>query len=196
MRRADGQAGFCGKLPSRGDHLALGLPRGFTDPWNAWLDATLPAVRAALGEAWREAWMEAPIWHFALPGGQCGAAAALGVWMPSVDRVGRLFPLTLAWVGACADLPGDDAAWRAAAEQAGLAALGSDMSPEELAARLDAAPAPGGAARPAAAARWWTEGAPRVPPASLDLDRLPPPDRFAGMLLDPSLLHGVRETTP
>jgi type VI secretion system protein ImpM len=191
MQGAGGQAGFCGKLPSRGDHLALGLPRGFTDPWNAWLDATLPAVRAELGEAWRDAWMEAPIWHFVLPGGQCGPGAALGVWMPSVDRVGRLFPLTLAWVGEEAAPPADDGAWREAAEAAGLAALHGDMAPEELAARLASAPSPGGETRPAGPAQWWTEGAPRVPPASLALDRLPAPDLFAEMLLAPR-----RETTP
>ncbi len=183
MREARGQAGFCGKLPSRGDHLALGLPRGFTDPWNAWLDATLPAVRAQVGEAWRDTWMEAPIWHFALPGGQCGSAAVLGVWMPSVDRVGRLFPLTLAFVAEDAAPPADDGAWRAAAEAAGLAALASDMTPEELAARLAAAPSPDGAKELPGPARWWTDGAPRVPATSLALDDLPEAERFAGMLL-------------
>ncbi len=39
--------------------------------------------------------MEAPIWRFLLPAGACGAQAALGVWLPSVDRVGRQFPLAL-----------------------------------------------------------------------------------------------------
>jgi type VI secretion system protein ImpM len=132
-----------------------------------------------------------PIWHFVLPGGQCGPGATLGVWMPSVDRVGRLFPLTLAWVGEESAPPADDGAWRAVAEAAGLAALHSDMAPEELAARLAGAPSPGGEALPMGNARWWTEGAPRVPAGSLTLDRLPEPGLFAGMLLAPR-----RETTP
>ena len=185
MREARGQAGFCGKLPSRGDHLALGLPRSFTVPWNAWLDATLPAVRAELGESWRDCWMEAPIWHFALPGGQCGPACVLGVWMPSTDRVGRLFPLTLAWVGESEAAPVSDADWRAAAEAAGLAALATDMAPADLAARLAAIPSPSGETRLLETACWRTEGAPRVPAASLSLDRLPPPEVLAGMLLAP-----------
>ncbi len=191
MAEARGQSGFCGKLPSRGDHLALGLPRGFTDPWTAWLDATLPAVRAELGETWRDAWMEAPIWHFSLPGGQCGPGSVLGVWMPSVDRVGRLFPLTLAFVAEGAAAPADDAAWREAAEAAGLAALASDMTPEELASRLAAAPSPGEGTEPPGPARWWTDGAPRVPAGSLALDRLPEPECLAGMLL-----ARRRETAP
>src|SRR5262249_23889417 len=36
-----------------------------------------------------------PIWRFALSPGLCGAGAATGVLMPSVDRVGRYFPLTI-----------------------------------------------------------------------------------------------------
>lgn len=196
MAGGAGQSGFCGKLPSRGDHLGLGLPRDFTAPWNAWLDATLPAVRAELGERWHQAWMEAPIWHFALPGGQCGPRAAIGLWMPSVDRVGRMFPLTLAWVAEGAALPTGDAPWREAAEAAGLAAVTGDMPPEELAARLDAAPAPGG--ETLLAARWWTAGAPLVPATQIDLDRLPAIATLASMLFapQPAMTPPERETTP
>lgn len=198
MAGGAGQAGFCGKLPSRGDHLALGLPRDFTVPWNAWLDATLPGVRGELGELWRRAWMEAPIWHFALPGGMCGPAAAIGLWMPSADRVGRLFPLTLAWVADDAAVPTDDGAWRAAVEEAGLEAVTGDMAPEALAARLDAAPVPGNGGDTVTKATWWTEGAPLVPPTRLALDDLPSAAIFAEMLRAPSheTTPPQRETTP
>ena len=40
--------------------------------------------------------MMAPIWRFALAPGVAGPLPMLGVMMPSVDRVGRQFPLTLA----------------------------------------------------------------------------------------------------
>ena len=46
--------------------------------------------------------MTAPVWRFALPSGIAGAAPMIGVVMPSVDRVGRQFPLTL-----MTDLPTD-----------------------------------------------------------------------------------------
>lgn len=39
--------------------------------------------------------MSAPIWRFTLGGGLAGKNSAMGVLMPSVDRVGRAFPLTL-----------------------------------------------------------------------------------------------------
>lgn len=198
MAGGTGQGGFCGKLPSRGDHLGLGLPRDFTAPWNAWLDATLPVVRAELGKRWHQAWMEAPIWHFALPGGQCGPHAVIGLWMPSVDRVGRMFPLTLAWVAEDAAPPAGDAPWREAAEAAGLAAVTGDMPPEELLRRLDVAPTPTPGADTPAAASWWTEGAPLVPPARLDLDRLPSIGTFSAMLSapQPATTPPERETTP
>ena len=39
--------------------------------------------------------MSAPIWRFTLSAGLAGPDAMLGVLMPSMDRVGREFPLTL-----------------------------------------------------------------------------------------------------
>ena len=71
--------GFAGKLPARGDFVARGLPRGFTEAWDAWLSEVMPGSRAILGEGWLDAWLEAPIWHFALPAGFCGPDAVAGV---------------------------------------------------------------------------------------------------------------------
>ena len=92
--------GFYGKLPSCGDFVGAGLPRAFVRAWDGWSARALPASRDRLGPAWQAAWLEAPVWRFALPVGACGDQRAFGVWMPSVDRVGRYFPLVLA---ACAE---------------------------------------------------------------------------------------------
>ena len=175
--------GFFGKLPSRGDFLRAGLPRGFTDPWDDWLQQAISGSREVLGEIWLAAWMEAPIWHFALPAGQCGAAPVLGVWMPSVDAAGRHFPLTLAHVGDLPVRPGD---WLAAAEAIGLEALQYDLDPEAVARRL-ADPVPeSDAATPDLTrqdgALWWTEGSPFVPPRCWHLGALPDAATFAAML--------------
>ena len=51
-----------------------------------------------MGDVWLEAFLEAPVWRFVLPPGLCGARAAIGLIMPSVDKVGRYFPLTLGGV--------------------------------------------------------------------------------------------------
>jgi type VI secretion system protein ImpM len=184
-------AGFCGKLPARGDFVSAGLPRRFVDPWHDWLQQMLMASREALGESWTAAWLEAPVWRFALAAGVCGPEAAVGLWMPSVDNVGRYFPLTFAVAA-----PGlDEAAeicrrdgFLAAAEATGRDALADDLGPQDLAARI-AAPttAPPDAdldlgCCPPSGSLWWSDGSPRVPATSFACTPLPDAVVFARML--------------
>jgi type VI secretion system protein ImpM len=89
-------AGFHGKLPVRGDFLTANLPRSFLDPWDGWLQAGMTASREQLGERWLSTYLESPIWRFVLSPGACGPWPWAGVLMPSVDKVGRYFPLTIA----------------------------------------------------------------------------------------------------
>jgi type VI secretion system protein ImpM len=182
------QVGFYGKLPSRGDFLRHGLPRSFVDPWDDWWQSAITGSLAALGEAWVPAWMEAPVWRFAIPAGQCGPGAVLGLWMPSVDRAGRHFPLTLARMIAGGDA-GAEAGWLDQAEADGLAALEHDTPPETLAGQLLAAPvwpAPEPDLSPLGSGQavWWTLGAPRVAPTVLVLGGLPDAAAFTAMLRD------------
>ena len=88
--------GFFGKLPSHGDFVRRELPHAFVDPWDDWLQHAIAASKAELGEAWLETYLNSPLWRFALMPGICGDSGWAGVLIPSVDRVGRYFPLTLA----------------------------------------------------------------------------------------------------
>ena len=88
-------AGFHGKLPARGDFLTKNLPSSFLDPWDAWLQAGIAASRAQLGEQWLPSYLDSPIWRFVLSPGACGPLPRVGILMPSVDKVGRYFPLTI-----------------------------------------------------------------------------------------------------
>lgn len=88
--------GFYGKVCAKGDFVSRRLPRSFVGPWDAWLQAALAESRERLGEDWAPAYMTAPIWRFVLSSGLCGDRVVSGVLMPSVDRVGRQFPLALA----------------------------------------------------------------------------------------------------
>lgn len=91
------EPGFFGKLPSNGDFITRRLSRDYLDVWDEWLQQCVAASRASLGDdAWLNAYLTAPLWCFALQPGICGAQAWTGLLMPSVDRVGRYFPLTLA----------------------------------------------------------------------------------------------------
>jgi len=95
-RPDDLSIGFFGKLPSHGDFLSRRLPRSFVDPWDSWLQTVIASSREQLAEAWLEIYLTSPIWRFAVSPGLCGDRTWTGVLMPSVDRVGRYFPLTLA----------------------------------------------------------------------------------------------------
>lgn len=92
----DSGAGFFGKVTSHGDFVLRRLPPPFVQPWDAWLQSALSTSREQLRAAWLSTYLSSPIWRFALAPGICGASAWAGVLMPSVDRVGRHFPLTLA----------------------------------------------------------------------------------------------------
>lgn len=153
--------GLFGKLPARGDFVRLGLPGSFIAPWDGWCQRMVAGSRAAMGDAWLPAWLRAPIWCFALPAGQCGPDAVLGVLLPSVDRAGRYFPLTLAMVArdvAVATLIAAGDAFLASAEAAGLDALEHDLPPDAVHARLLACTWPTEAlpaAQHDARSEWW-----------------------------------------
>ncbi len=87
--------GFHGKLPSHGDFVRRRVTGEFLGVWDAWLGQCLHHTRRALGDAWLDAYLTSPIWRFALSARVCGAAPSTGVLMPSVDAVGRYYPLTL-----------------------------------------------------------------------------------------------------
>jgi len=87
--------GAFGKIAALGDFFRLEVPGSFVTPWDDWLQRTILAARQALGGGWDDCYLSAPIWRFTLSAGLAGPNPALGVMMPSVDRVGRQFPLTL-----------------------------------------------------------------------------------------------------
>src|SRR5699024_2225277 len=108
-----------------------------------WLQSCLAESRRDLGEGWLDAWLCAPIWRFWL-GSRIAGVPALGAMMPSVDGVGRYFPLCV--LGAHDGLPPPDedehAGWLDAAEGLMLAALAEGGTYEGLLAGLDALPWP------------------------------------------------------
>jgi type VI secretion system protein ImpM len=138
--------GWYGKIPALGDFASRRLPQDFIALWDDWLQRALIASRALLQERWQEAYLGSPIWRFMLSPGVCGEGYWAGVMMPSVDKVGRHFPLTIV-----AALPGRPEpirmmmaahAWFGAIEQIALACLSIDFPVDELEARLASAPYP------------------------------------------------------
>jgi type VI secretion system protein ImpM len=128
--------GWYGKMPSLGDFASRRLPAEFIGVWDAWLQEVLQATRARLGDGWLDCYLTMPIWRFVLLPGVVESSGWAGVLMPSVDRVGRQFPLTLAVAlttdTATAHAVFEGAAWFASLEDAALGVLDPSRSPDEL----------------------------------------------------------------
>ncbi|NOQ13552.1 MAG: type VI secretion system-associated protein TagF [Methyloprofundus sp.] len=128
--------GFYGKLPSLGDFVSRRLAQDFIASWDSWLQSSLAVSRESLGEQWLDQYLTSPIWRFALSPGLAGKGAWLGIVMPSVDRVGRYFPLTIA-----CEVPANvsliqlfvsECDWFEELESVAISALENDLAVEEF----------------------------------------------------------------
>src|SRR5262245_57038135 len=108
----------------------MNLPRSVLDPFETWLQSAVAASRNELRDDWQEHYLVAPIWRFWIGSAILGVDCA-GSLVPSVDKVGRFFPLTILY---CADsgqsivAPAFDPqdAWYSAIEQRLLGVLQED----------------------------------------------------------------------
>ncbi len=88
--------GWFGKLAMLGDFANRRLPPGFVQACDRWLSLGLTESRVQLGSAWLDTYLTGPIWRFAWAPGVLDGHWWCGVLMPSVDAVGRYFPLVIA----------------------------------------------------------------------------------------------------
>lgn len=157
--------GLYGKLPGLGDFVTRCLPSRFVHAWDRWLRECMAASQSSLGGDWLGVYLTSPLWRFALSPGTAGQSGWIGVLMPSVDRVGRYFPLTLARQlpdGANCVAAVNAAEWFEQAEAIVLATLDDGFRVQDLDQRLLTLPelGPGvaefaaGAAHPQAADAW------------------------------------------
>ena len=137
---ATSAAGWYGKIPYLGDFASRRLPQTFVTHWDSWLQQSIADSRNLLGARWLETYLHSPIWHFVLLPGVIDDNLWAGLMMPSVDRVGRHFPLTLALE--VAPRPGAFVAvmaareWYAALDDAVLATLNTEYTVEQFEASL------------------------------------------------------------
>lgn len=135
--------GWFGKMPALGDFATRRIDEAFTTRWDAWLQQCMATTRNLLGDAeWAQAYVHAPPWHFVLMPGVVGEQAWAGAWVPSMDRVGRYFPLTAciqtrdarAVVGSIVD----GESWHAQVAQVLQAAVGGETEIELFEQQLGA----------------------------------------------------------
>jgi len=176
--------GYFGKVRTHGDFVSRRLPSGLVAAWDEWLQQCIQASREQLGQQWLNHYLTSPVWRFAVSPGILGADGLGGVMMPSVDRVGRYFPLMIAATGAppLLDWVQRYGPWFDALDELARESLAPGFTLE----RFDTAPEP--ALEPASGAAlyahslWWGEGSPDIEASPLVCQGMPPPQGFAAML--------------
>ncbi|WP_221801118.1 type VI secretion system-associated protein TagF [Oceanobacter mangrovi] len=122
--------GLFGKVPQQAEFVSHFLPRELTELWHQWLQASISVSKEQLGDSWLDYYLTSPVWHFALSPGLLSPQAVVGQMMPSVDEVGRYFPVALMQEGRydpwSAYLNGEQ--WYHSAESLLLKVLDEDMS--------------------------------------------------------------------
>ena len=89
-------SGFFGKVPTLGDFVDRRLPKAVLSHFDTWLQGGIAHSQEVLGGDWLNTYLTSPVWHFALSPGVCDQNSWTGVLMPSVDKVGRYFPMVIA----------------------------------------------------------------------------------------------------
>lgn len=90
-------AGWFGKIPALGDFASRRLPDEFVHDWDDWLQHGLAEARERGNDRLHDAARATqPIRRFWVARGVLGPSSWSGVLLPSSDRVGRQFPLTVA----------------------------------------------------------------------------------------------------
>ena len=191
--------GLFGKLPVKRDFVAINLPREFLTLWENWLQPSIAASRERLGRDWQDMFLTAPIWRFWL-GQDLSGTTVTGAIMPSVDGIGRYFPLTIcAWPeGSARYSPpvrdqSDD--WYGSVETALLRALnpafdgepsalleGLHPPPEEKLDVLDGLFVRDLQSVLGNRSYWWSHGGAGRPVQMVAFDRMPDAYRFAGFI--------------
>jgi type VI secretion system protein ImpM len=135
--------GFFGKLPAAGDFVSRRLPPAFVRAWDRWASRHLVPRP------------EAEALYFVFP----GELPATGVVVPSADRAGRHFPLTLA----AAEAPGAPVAagWYDALAALGRSAASGALDVADLDRELRAHPLPPAAGPPTRLLLWTAGRMPR-----------------------------------
>jgi type VI secretion system protein ImpM len=88
--------GWYGKIPAAGDFVARRIPPDFGEVWHDWLHNALEGSRQRLAGRWPDDFLSMPVWRFVFSPGLVTPSAWVGLMLPSVDAVGRYFPLAFA----------------------------------------------------------------------------------------------------
>ena len=136
--------GWFGKVVMLGDFAHRRLSPEFIAVCDPWLSQGISSSRVQLGSQWLDTYLTAPVWRFAWAPGLVDQQWWFGVLMPSVDAVGRYFPLVVCGSDHAPPMSIDalDALfrWYTHAGRAALATLQPGASLDSFEAELACAP--------------------------------------------------------
>jgi type VI secretion system protein ImpM len=81
-----------GKLPSAGDFISRRMAYELQQFWDRWCAEGMEALKADSTATGLDVWGGTPKWAFILPAQPQVQGGQFGVFAPSCDRVGRIFP--------------------------------------------------------------------------------------------------------
>ncbi|BCW90488.1 hypothetical protein sos41_36580 [Alphaproteobacteria bacterium SO-S41] len=82
-----------GKMPAHGDFISRGLDDETVEAGDCAVAEAIAAASAHWDMQWDDVYVETPVWRFLATPGALGRDWLTGVFIPSVDAVGRQFPL-------------------------------------------------------------------------------------------------------
>lgn len=139
MNTQQESCGLFGKIPQQSDFVNHHLPEAFVEHWHHWIQSCVSISQEQLSDDWLDRYMTSPIWHFAIMPGIAHEKSITGIVIPSVDEVGRYFPLTIAHTGEHdiwgAYLNGDE--WYQKAEKVALLPLAENISYSHIVGELE-----------------------------------------------------------
>jgi type VI secretion system protein ImpM len=140
----DAAPAWFGKIACLGDFASRRLPQDTAQVFDTWLARGVETSRAQLGERWLNVYLTSPLWRFAFAPGVIDTRWWFGVMMPSVDNVGRYFPLLV--TQPCSEAPQDTDGlnqlerWYSGMARAALGTLQPGGSVEQFESELAQAP--------------------------------------------------------
>lgn len=86
------QIGCFGKIRSCGDFISRHVSQNVQHQFDQWLEAGLTETKNKFQQQWLDYYLTSPVWYFIRPGAN-SEQLIFGIMMPSVDKVGRYYPL-------------------------------------------------------------------------------------------------------
>lgn len=89
-----GKIACYGKIRSKGDFVSRNLDYQVQDYLDQWLQSSFKISQEQIGDDWLKCYLTSPIWRFVISDLAMNKDI-VGLMMPSIDKVGRYYPLFL-----------------------------------------------------------------------------------------------------